>query len=124
MAQFFLWVILLVLCWPLALLVYPIAWLVLLPFRLFRLVGAAVGGVLELIWGLVVLSAAFLRKEIVTALNRSTSNPPLHFNLAVRYQSRYSDGHDNAACAMPPKSRQSRFTTALAEGTSGLLNDS
>ena len=44
MTSFFLWCILLVLCWPLALLavvLYPIVWLLLLPFRLF---GIAVGG--------------------------------------------------------------------------------
>ena len=46
MAKLLLWLILLVLCWPLALLAeiaYPLVWLVLLPFRL---VGIAVDGVL------------------------------------------------------------------------------
>jgi hypothetical protein len=60
--KFLLWVILLVLCWPLALLalvLYPIVWLVLLPFRL---VGIAVAGVLELIWVIVTLPAVLLRK--------------------------------------------------------------
>ena len=49
MAKFLLWCILLVICWPLALLalvLYPIVWLLLLPFRL---VGIAVDGVLELL---------------------------------------------------------------------------
>jgi hypothetical protein len=60
--KFLLWVILLVLCWPLALLalvLYPIVWLVLLPFRF---VGIAVAGVLELIWVIVTLPAVLLRK--------------------------------------------------------------
>ena len=51
MIKFLLWCILLVICWPLALLalvLYPIVWLLLLPFRL---VGIAVGGVLELVKG-------------------------------------------------------------------------
>jgi len=48
-AGFLLWLILLVVCWPLALLalvLYPIVWLLLLPFRIL---GIAVGGVLELL---------------------------------------------------------------------------
>ena len=47
MAAFFLWCILFVLCWPLAIaarIAYPIVWLILLPFRL---IGIAVGGVLS-----------------------------------------------------------------------------
>jgi hypothetical protein len=59
--KFLLWCILLVLCWPLALfalVLYPIVWLLLLPFRI---VGIAVGGVLELIWALVTLPARALR---------------------------------------------------------------
>jgi hypothetical protein len=58
---FVLWLILLVLCWPLAilaLLLYPVVWLVLLPFRV---VGIAVGGVLELLWALVTLPARVIR---------------------------------------------------------------
>jgi len=50
MFTFLLWCILFVLCWPLALLalvLYPLVWLFLLPFRL---VGVAVKGVLELIY--------------------------------------------------------------------------
>lgn len=61
MIKFLLWCILLVLCWPLALLalvLYPIVWLLLLPFRI---VGIAVGGVLELVWALVTLPARALR---------------------------------------------------------------
>jgi len=53
--RFLLWCILLVLCWPLALLalvVYPIVWILLIPFRL---VGIAVDGVLGLLRGIVML---------------------------------------------------------------------
>jgi len=61
MFAFLLWCILFVLCWPLALvalILYPLVWLVLLPFRI---VGLAVGGVLELVWALVTLPARILR---------------------------------------------------------------
>jgi len=60
MAKFFLWLILLVLCWPLALLalvLYPFVWLLLLPFHL---VGIAVGGVLALVKALIFLPARIL----------------------------------------------------------------
>jgi hypothetical protein len=60
MLTFLLWCILFVLCWPLALLalvLYPIVWLILLPFRI---VGIAVGGVLDLIWAIVTLPARML----------------------------------------------------------------
>jgi hypothetical protein len=53
--------ILLVVCWPaalVALVLYPIIWLVLLPFRI---VGIAVGGVFELIGALFTLPARALR---------------------------------------------------------------
>jgi len=59
--KFLLWCILFVLCWPLALLAliaYPIVWIVLLPFRL---VGIAVGGVLALVAGIVMLPARLIR---------------------------------------------------------------
>jgi hypothetical protein len=61
MLTFVLWCILFVLCWPLALLalvLYPIVWLILLPFRL---VGVAVGGVLDLIGAIITLPARMLR---------------------------------------------------------------
>ncbi|HZZ38217.1 MAG TPA: hypothetical protein VFE06_03725 [Acidobacteriaceae bacterium] len=61
MAKFLLFCILLVLCWPLALLAliaYPIVWLFLLPFRLL---GIAVGGVLELVRAIIFLPARVLR---------------------------------------------------------------
>jgi len=59
-----LWCILLVTCWPLALLalvLYPLVWLVLLPFRI---VGIAVGGVLELVRGIIFLPARVLRGRV------------------------------------------------------------
>ena len=62
MFTFLLWFLLLILCWPLAivaLILYPIVWLLLLPFRI---VGVAVGGVLELIWALFTLPARLVRK--------------------------------------------------------------
>jgi hypothetical protein len=61
MIKFLLWCILLVICWPLAMLalvLYPLIWLLLLPFRL---VGIAVEGVLELVWALVTLPARLFR---------------------------------------------------------------
>jgi hypothetical protein len=59
---FLLWLVLLFFCWPLALValvLYPLVWLLLLPFRI---VGIAVGGVLELIWAVVTLPARVLRR--------------------------------------------------------------
>ena len=61
MVKFLLWCILFVLCWPLALLallLYPIVWVLLLPFRL---VGVAVGGVLALFGALITLPARVLK---------------------------------------------------------------
>jgi len=60
MIYFLLWCILLVLCWPLALLallLYPLVWLVLLPLRLL---GIAVGGVLSLVRAIIYLPARVL----------------------------------------------------------------
>jgi hypothetical protein len=56
-----LWFLLLVFCWPLALIVlilYPIIWLLLLPFRLF---GIAVDAVFELLKTILTLPAKILR---------------------------------------------------------------
>ena len=61
MIKFLLWCILLVFCWPLALLalvLYPLVWLLLLPFRL---VGIAVDGVLELVGSIIRLPARLIR---------------------------------------------------------------
>lgn len=60
MWTFLLWLILLLLCWPLALLallLYPIVWLLLLPFRLL---GIAVDGVFELLKAILLLPARLL----------------------------------------------------------------
>jgi hypothetical protein len=60
MSKFLLWLILLVICWPLALLAllfYPLIWLLSLPFRLL---GIAVGGVFELLRALITLPARIL----------------------------------------------------------------
>ena len=61
MVALLLWLILLVLCWPLALLaliLYPIVWLLLLPFRIL---GVAVDGVLGLLRSIILLPARVLR---------------------------------------------------------------
>lgn len=61
MVKFLLWCILLVLCWPvaiLALLLYPLVWLILLPFRAL---GVAVGGVFDLVRALFALPLRILR---------------------------------------------------------------
>jgi hypothetical protein len=60
MTKFILWLLLLFVCWPLALLAlvaYPLLWLLTLPFRL---VGIAVDGVLELFRVLIMLPARIL----------------------------------------------------------------
>ena len=60
MVKFLLWCILLVLCWPLALLalaLYPFVWLFLLPFRLL---GIAITGVFELLRALILLPVRVL----------------------------------------------------------------
>ncbi|MBO0910936.1 MAG: hypothetical protein J2P13_04015 [Acidobacteria bacterium] len=62
MIAFLLWLLLFVLCWPLALaalIVYPFVWLILLPFRI---VGIAVHGVLALVWAAVMLPARLLAR--------------------------------------------------------------
>ncbi len=61
MMKFFLWLILLVVCWPLALvalIAYPLVWILLLPFRL---VGIAVEGVFEFIRSVLLLPSRILR---------------------------------------------------------------
>ena len=61
MAAFFLWCLLLILCWPIALLAliaYPFVWLILLPFRI---VGIAVHGVLAFLRALFFLPVRILR---------------------------------------------------------------
>lgn len=61
MTKFLLWLILFILCWPLALLgliLYPIVWILLLPFRL---IGITVSAVLDLVKALITLPARLLR---------------------------------------------------------------
>jgi hypothetical protein len=61
MIKFLLWCLLFVFCWPLALaalILYPLVWIFLLPFRI---VGIAVDGVLQLISGIILLPARLLR---------------------------------------------------------------
>jgi len=61
MKTFLLWLLLFIVCWPVALLalvLYPIVWLLLLPFRLL---GVAVDGVFELLKALLRLPARVLR---------------------------------------------------------------
>jgi len=61
MVKFLLFCILLILCWPLALaalVLYPLVWLLLLPFRVL---GIAVGGALELVRAIIFLPSRVLR---------------------------------------------------------------
>jgi hypothetical protein len=61
MTKFLLFCVLLFFCWPLALLavvLYPLVWLILLPFRV---VGIAVDGVLELVKAVIFLPVRLLR---------------------------------------------------------------
>ena len=62
MFTFLLWCLLFILCWPIAiaaLFVYPIVWLILLPFRL---VGIAVEVALSLVWAVVTLPFRVVRR--------------------------------------------------------------
>ena len=62
MITFLIWVILFVLCWPLgllALVLYPIFWLILLPFRIL---GIAVDGVFDLLKAILTLPGRMLRR--------------------------------------------------------------
>ena len=63
MTKFLLWLVLLVLCWPLALLalvLYPLVWILLLPFRL---VGVAVEGVFSFLRAVLTLPAQVLSRR-------------------------------------------------------------
>jgi len=62
MLKFLIFLALLIFCWPIALIgliLYPLVWLLLLPFRI---VGIAVEGVLELVWALITFPARLVRK--------------------------------------------------------------
>ncbi len=61
MTKFLLWLILLVICWPIALLalfLYPVVWLLLLPLRLL---GITVSAVFDLFKAVITLPARLLR---------------------------------------------------------------
>ena len=61
MLTFLVWIILLIVAWPLALLaliLYPLVWLISLPFRL---VGISVKGLLEFVKAIIMLPARVLR---------------------------------------------------------------
>ena len=61
MVSFLLWLLLLVFCWPIALIalvLYPIVWVLLLPFRLL---GIVVSGIFEFLKALIMLPARILR---------------------------------------------------------------
>jgi len=61
MATFFLWVLLLIICWPIAiiaLVLYPIVWLLLLPFRL---IGITVSAVFDLLKSIITLPIRILK---------------------------------------------------------------
>lgn len=62
MTKFLLWLVLLFLCWPLALLailLYPFVWLILLPFRLL---GIAVDAVFDLFRAIITLPARIFKR--------------------------------------------------------------
>ena len=76
MLTFVLWCLLFVFCWPLAfvaLVLYPIVWLIMLPLRI---VGIAVEGVLRLVWELVTLPL-----RVVRMLFSSSSPPVRHYRI-------------------------------------------
>ena len=61
MVKFLLLCLLLFFCWPLALVAlvaYPLVWVLLLPFRM---IGIAVEGALGLVWAVVTIPARLLR---------------------------------------------------------------
>ncbi len=63
MKTFILWLLLLFFCWPLALvalIIYPVVWLVLLPFRL---IGITVDGILDLVTSIIKLPGRILAKS-------------------------------------------------------------
>jgi hypothetical protein len=62
MITFIVWILLFIFCWPLAILalvLYPIVWLIMLPFRLL---GIAVDGVFGLLKSIIMLPARLIRK--------------------------------------------------------------
>ena len=62
MLTFLLWILLLIVCWPLALLaliLFPVVWLLMLPFRL---IGIAVDGVFNLLKAIIFLPARVIKR--------------------------------------------------------------
>jgi len=62
MTKFLLWLLLLIFCWPLALLaiiLYPLVWILTLPFRL---IGITVDAVFDLLKAIITLPARIFRK--------------------------------------------------------------
>ena len=95
MTKFLLWCLLLVLCWPVALLalvLYPIVWLLLLPFKLL---GVAVEGVFELLKAMLLFPARVLRGRPVEPPARSSPDPRVFVS-------------DGSACAFRPFAEASR----------------
>ena len=78
----------------LALFLYPIVWLILLPFRI---VGIAVGGVLELVWAIITLPARVIRTGSLARQSCQTSLVdvnPLHSRVdAAQHAVGYGPGH-------------------------------
>ncbi len=63
MLTFFVWIMLFILCWPLAILalvLYPVFWLLTLPFRIL---GIAVDGVFGLLKGMIMLPGRVLQRR-------------------------------------------------------------
>ena len=84
MLTFLLWCIVLFFCWPLALLVlvlYPLVWLFLLPFRIL---GFAVEGVLELLKAIILLPARVLRDHAAPGENQYSLARSIFFNQKTR----------------------------------------
>ena len=76
MAAFLLWLILLAICWPLAilaLLLYPIVWLILLPFRIF---GIAIDGVLSIMRAIVLMPSRVLQGKPRNVTPAEVSHAP------------------------------------------------
>jgi hypothetical protein len=78
MTALLLWLILLVLCWPLAilaLLLYPIVWLILLPFRIL---GIAVDGVLSIMRAIILLPTRVFKSKPRDSIATAEVGQPRH----------------------------------------------
>ena len=121
MTKFLLWLILLVICWPialLALLLYPIVWLLLLPFKLL---GITVSAVLDLFKAVITLPARLLRgpsKDLSPrrAAARLLSGP------SSSYNRRHGSPRSTSTRTIPPGApstarRRSKASTTSSSGT-------